>query len=94
MFNAIYAIENKAKLLSALSKISKPDAILAVFDYSVSGGNEVLQTLDFAGKAMRPIELTSLRRDLEQAHWRMLEAQDISNNYENLCFFYFPDSKW
>jgi len=81
MMNTIYAIENKAKLLKALSAISKPGSILAMFDYSVSGENKVLQTLDFAGKAMRPIELQSFRRDLEQACWRLVESQDFSDEF-------------
>lgn len=49
MFNSIYAIKDKLKLLAALSKVSKPGAFLVIFDYSVSKQNEALTILDFAG---------------------------------------------
>jgi len=81
MFNSIYAITDKKKLLESLAKISKKDAILVVFDYSSPKQNKALPILDFSGKKMLPIELKSFSTDLKETNWHLIEAKDLSNEF-------------
>lgn len=81
LFNSIYAISDKTKLLQVLNRIANPNAILVLFDYSVKDNKKTLDIKDFAGKPMYPIELTSLSQNLKEANWNILQINDLSKQY-------------
>lgn len=81
LFNSIYAISDKARLLQVLNKIANPNAILVIFDYSVKDNKKALDIKDFAGKPMYPIELTSFSQELTEANWNILQTNDLSTQF-------------
>lgn len=78
-FNVLYAIENKVLILKQLAKVSKPGAVLMIFDYCITDNNEPL--LDLAGKPMRPIETRKIKRQLYESGWEVLEIRDLSGAF-------------
>lgn len=80
LFNVLYAIEDKVEVLKQLARVSKPGAILMVFDYSVTTVNSE-PMLDLAGKPMRPISMKNIENQLQESGWKVLEVQDISSNF-------------
>jgi phosphoethanolamine N-methyltransferase len=81
LFNSIYAISDKEKLLQVLNKIANPNAILVIFDYSVKNNKKTLDIKDFAGKPMYPIDLTYLPQNLNETNWNILQINDLSKQY-------------
>ncbi|MBP9692618.1 MAG: methyltransferase domain-containing protein [Alphaproteobacteria bacterium] len=81
LFNVAYAIQNKAALLTKLSAIAAPGAILAVFDYTQANPipNDPLK--DLAGKPMYPLQPDQFKRDLKGAGWEILEVTDMTPHY-------------
>lgn len=79
LFNVIYAIEDKATLLAQLSAVSKPNAILAIFDYT-QGKTPLLQH-DLGGKPMYPLSFPEFEKTLQQTGWEVLEREDITSQY-------------
>lgn len=80
LFNSIYAIQDKTKLLQVLNKIANPNAILVIFDYS-SNYKETLEIKDFTGKTMYPIILNSFIPDLQKNNWKVIKTQDLSEQF-------------
>lgn len=81
LFNSIYAISDKTKLLQFLNKIANPNAILVLFDYSVKDNKKTLDIKDFAGKTMYPIGLTPFSQNLKEANWNILQINDLSKQF-------------
>lgn len=79
LFNVLYAIENKEAVLKQIAKVCKSGAILMIFDYSATGGDQPL--LDLAGKPMRPINLKKIKSQLYQAGWVVLEVRDLNDTF-------------
>ncbi len=79
LFNVLYAIEDKVQTLKQLAKVSKPGAILMIFDYSITDNNEPL--LDLVGKPMRPIDTKKIKRQLYESGWEVLETRDLSETF-------------
>jgi SAM-dependent methyltransferase len=81
LFNVIYAIHNKETLLTKLSTIARPGAILAVFDYSQDCSIHDATLRDLAGNPMYPIRIAQFKRDLREAGWEILEITDMTSQY-------------
>lgn len=79
LFNVLYAIEDKAAVLKQLARVSKPGAILMIFDYSVAESVEPL--LDLAGKPMRPISTNKIKQQLYESGWEILEIRELRENF-------------
>lgn len=79
LFNSLYAIEDKISLLKQLAIVSKPGAILMIFDYSAGVNSEHM--LDLAGKPMYPIHMDEIAEQLKKAGWEILEQEDLSSNF-------------
>lgn len=79
LFNVMYAIEDKTSVLWQLAKIAKPGAILVIFDFSTTENNEPL--LDLTEKTLRPICKKSIRQQLCETGWEVLEVRDLSDNF-------------
>ncbi|MCE2716901.1 MAG: class I SAM-dependent methyltransferase [Pseudomonadota bacterium] len=79
LFNVLYAIEDKVAALKQIAKVSKPGAILMIFDYSITNQQQPL--LDLAGKPMRPINTKKIKEQLSQAGWMVLEVRDLSETF-------------
>ena len=79
LFNVLYAIEDKVSALDQLARVSKPGAILMIFDYSVVDSSEPM--LDLAGKPMRPICMKKIKQQLQESGWEVLEMNDISSKF-------------
>lgn len=79
LFNVLYAIEDKVQALKQLAKVSKPGAILMIFDYSITDNNEPI--LDLVGKPMRPIDTKKIKRQLYESGWEVLETRDLSEMF-------------
>lgn len=78
LFNSIYAIHDKDRLLSELAKIAKPGALLVIFDYSLLNEQEKLIMQDFAGKEIMPIRLQQFLQDAKNNNWQVIQANDLS----------------
>ncbi len=81
LFNVIYAIPDKATLLSQLYKISKPGAVLMLFDYSLPASEKAVVIYDLAGKPMYPIFEATIAQDLETAGWTVISTEDWSDRF-------------
>jgi len=81
VFNVMYAIQDKALLLKKLSAVSKPGAILAIFDYTCGQENRVPFLTDLADKPMYPLQSGILQEDLKQAQWDVLDVIDMTSDY-------------
>lgn len=81
LFNSVYAIHDKKKLLQVLNEISNPNAILVIFDYSAKDYGKTLDIKDFSGKPMYPIQITPFLEELRRTHWELLEIQDLSGQF-------------
>lgn len=81
LFNSIYAIQDKSKLLQVLGNIANPGAVLVVFDYSIPNPQEMLAVYDFAGKEMEPINLPQFLNDLNAAGWKFQGQADLSQQF-------------
>lgn len=79
LFNVLYAIEDKVLALKQLAKVSKPGAILMIFDYSITDHNEPI--LDLVGKPMRPIDTKKIKRQLYESGWEVLEIRDLRETF-------------
>ncbi len=79
LFNVLYAVEDKAAVLKQLAEVSKPGAILMIFDYSTVNSSEPI--LDLAGNPMRPISTKKIRQQLQESGWEVLEVRDLSDNF-------------
>ncbi len=81
LFNVIYAIPDKATLLSKLHKIAKPGALLVLFDYSLPPSAEAVVIHDLAGKPMYPIFEATIAQDLKAAGWTVIRQEDWSDRF-------------
>lgn len=81
MFNVFYAFQNQKKSLEELSKISKPDTLLVIFDYTQANRNSI-ERWDFSGKQMNPVYIKDLLAWLEETGWSLIEVVDISAQYK------------
>ncbi len=81
LFNVIYAIPDKATLLSELCKISKPGAVLMLFDYSLPPSEKAVLIHDLAGKPMYPIQKSTIVQDLKAAGWVVISTEDWSDRF-------------
>lgn len=79
LFNVLYAIDNKIAVLKQIAKVSKPGAILMIFDYSTINNTHPL--LDLAGKPIRPIEIKKIKHQLYESGWEVLEIRDLSKTF-------------
>ena len=79
LFNVLYAIEDKDSVLWQLAHVASPGAILMIFDFSSPEGADPL--LDLAGKSMRPIDTKTIKQQLHEAGWEVLEIRDLSGNF-------------
>ena len=79
LYNVLYAIEDKVAVLRQLARVSKPGAILMIFDYSVEKTTEPL--LDLAGKVMLPIQTKKIKQQLYESGWEVLEVRDLSETF-------------
>lgn len=80
LFNIMYAIQDKALLLKKLSAVSKPEAILAIFDYTCEENGAPFLT-DLADKPIYPLQSGILQEDLKQAQWDLLDITDMTSDY-------------
>lgn len=79
LFNVLYAIEDKAAVLWQLAKVSKPGAILMIFDFSSTESSEPI--LDLTSKSMHPVYIKDIKRQLYETGWEVLEVRDLSSNF-------------
>ncbi len=81
LFNVFYALPDQLRSLQKLAGLAKPDAILAIFDYTQTHSNNI-QLKDLAEKKMNPIRIDDLKDWLKQTNWELIEVVDLSNKYE------------
>lgn len=81
LFNSFYAFKDKKSLLSKLAKSSKPESLLAIFDYSCPDNPKDLSVIDFAGKDMRPIYLKQLLQNFGETGWELIATEDLSEKF-------------
>ncbi len=81
LFNVIYAIPDKATLLSKLHRVAKPGALLVLFDYSLPPLAEAVVIEDLAGKPMYPIQESTIQQDLKAAGWTIIRQEDWSDRF-------------
>lgn len=81
MFNVIYAIEDKAKLISNLTKVARKGAKLVIFDYSKTNTLDEQSMKDFGGTTMYPVEASNMHYLLKHSGWKVTISQDISDKY-------------
>lgn len=81
MFNVIYAIHDKATLLKKLSALSDPKGILVLFDYTLKNNQLGLPIIDTENKPLYSIQLDEIKKDLEEAGWKTIEAIDLTKEY-------------
>lgn len=74
LFNVLYAIEDKQKLLKTLASISQEGALLAIFDYVE---NEKVEIKDLAGVSMRPLKLSQMK----VPPWQILKLIDLTESF-------------
>lgn len=79
LFNVLYSIEDKVTVLQQLARVSKPGAILMLFDFSTVESTEPI--LDLAGKPMLPVVTNKIKQQLQESGWEVLEVRDLSNNF-------------
>lgn len=79
LFNTLYAIEDKLSVLKQLAIVSKPGAILMIFDYSAGVNGDLI--IDLAGKPMYPIHRDLIAQQLKESGWVILDKIDISSEF-------------
>jgi 2-polyprenyl-3-methyl-5-hydroxy-6-metoxy-1,4-benzoquinol methylase len=79
LFNVLYAIEDKVSVLKQLAMVSKPGAILMLFDYSAGDNGDPV--LDLAGATMHPIQTNKIEQQLKEAGWEIVEKNDLSSEF-------------
>jgi hypothetical protein len=79
LFNVLYSIENKTDLLTKITQIAKPGAVLAVFDYTTE--THGLQLKDLAEKSMHPLVVEGVVNVLNELVWDVIEVADLSVHF-------------
>ena len=64
-----------------MHKISKPGALLVLFDYSVPPAAQAVMLEDLAGKPMYPIQEQTIAEDLKAAGWTLIAQEDLSDRF-------------
>lgn len=80
--NVLYAIEEKSLVFEKIFHITKPGGIFLFSDYCFPRGVDSLETKDFSGNIMRPLNLEKTLVDLENSGWRTQKSEDISDLYK------------
>lgn len=81
LFNVLYAIEDKHLALQEIVKITAPQGIIAIFDYTLLRDTLVNPLYDFAGKQMYPLQITQLKETLQEIGWEIVEIQDLTPQF-------------
>lgn len=78
-FNVFYAIEDKLSVLKQIAAISKPRAVLAIFDiYLIEDTGRPINDLD--NLPIYLIRMEPLKRDLQLTGWEISEIVDVSDH--------------
>lgn len=78
MFNAFYAVENKAAAMASLRKASKKEGLLYIFDYVTLKPE---QTMPEVMLSQKPATMSEFRTLLKDSSFELTEARTLDREY-------------
>lgn len=82
LVSVLYSIEKPSALFDELNNITQKGALLVLFDYTTTSHTTFSQ-FDFAGKKMHPLNLTTIKQELDQKGWNIVKQRDLSQQFIN-----------
>lgn len=79
LFNVIYGFEDKFTLFKNIAQVSKPGALLCLFDYSHK--SDGIELKDLVGRPIYPMKIERLKIELPQCGWKIIENVDLTDRY-------------
>lgn len=81
LFNSFYAFSDQPKALTAMRRVAKPDAKLAIFDYADRREDRTQPWLGTGTSPFTPIDTARVESVLRSAGWKLEESHNLDTEY-------------